>query len=292
MDIEARPGGVWCASFAAMASPCEVLFHGGTRSQALTLGALARDEALRIEKKFSRYREDSVLQQINRAGGRSIAVDQETARLIDFAAQAHVLSDGLFDITTGVLRQVWTFDGSARLPSPQAVAALLHLVGFDKLQWAAPELTMPTGMALDFGGIGKEYAVDSTLRLLLEHCDLPLLVNYGGDLRTNRCAGQQPWQVGIERPGTLQDAALVLPLASGALATSGDTRRFLFANGCRYSHILDPRTGWPVPCAPRSVTVAAATCMEAGMLASFSLLQGAGARDFLQAQEVDFWCLN
>jgi thiamine biosynthesis lipoprotein len=98
--------------------------------------------------------------------------------------------------------------------------------------------------------------------------------------------------VGIERPDSNDQAALVLELSSGALATSGDTQRFLVSKGIRYSHILDPRTGWPVPNAPRSVTVAAATCMEAGMLATFSLLQGAKAREFLTAQEARFWCLD
>jgi thiamine biosynthesis lipoprotein len=90
----------------------------------------------------------------------------------------------------------------------------------------------------------------------------------------------------------VDQAALVLELSSGALATSGDTQRFLFSHGIRYSHILNPHTGWPVPNAPRSVTVAAATCMEAGMLATFSLLQGANAREFLAAQGTKFWCLD
>jgi thiamine biosynthesis lipoprotein len=169
---------------------------------------------------------------------------------------------------------------------------LLPLLGFDKLQWHAPQLTMPEGMELDFGGIGKEYAVDSVMRLLASRFDLPMLVNFGGDLSANRSPDGKPWQVGIERPESVDQAALVLELSSGALATSGDTQRFLFSQGIRYSHILDPRTGWPLPKAPRSVTVAAATCMEAGMLATFSLLQGEKAREFLAAQDARFWCLD
>jgi thiamine biosynthesis lipoprotein len=259
---------------------------------ALKIGQLAQTEALRIESKFSRYRADSALSKINNAKGKAICVDPETAVLLDFAKQCFQLSGGLFDVTSGILRRVWKFDCSDKLPQAEAIAALLPSLGFDKLQWHAPNLTMPDGMELDFGGIGKEYAVDSVMSLLVSRFDLPMLVNFGGDLCANRAPDGKPWQVGIERPELGNQAALVLELSSGALATSGDTQRFLFSKGIRYSHILDPRTGWPVPNAPRSVTVAAATCMEAGMLATFSLLQGANAREFLAAQDVKFWCLD
>jgi len=275
-----------------MASPCEILLASSDSETALEVGKIAQTEALRIESKFSRYRDDSVLSKINHAHGQTITLDSETAVLIDFAKLCFQLSEGLFDVTSGILRKVWKFGQSDKLPNPQDVAALLPLLGFDKLTWHAPQLTLPEGMELDFGGIGKEYAVDSVMRLLSSRFDLPLLVNFGGDLSANRSPDGKPWQVGIERPESIDQAALVLELSSGALATSGDTRRFLTHQGVRYSHILDPRTGWPVPKAPRSVTVAAATCMEAGMLATFSLLQGEKARDFLAAQDAKFWCLD
>ena len=97
--------------------------------------------------------------------------------------------------------------------------------------------------------------------------------------------------MGIERPDTIDNAALILELSSGGIATSGDARRYLLRDGQRFSHILHPSTGWPVAHAPRSVTVAAGTCMEAGMLATFSLLQGAQAQAFLDEQAVRYWCL-
>lgn len=275
-----------------MASPCEVLAATRDIAAIQEIGRIAQEEALRIEAKFSRYRADSVLSRINAGEGQPVEVDAETALLIDFARQCYELSDGLFDITSGVLRRAWKFDGSDRLPDPAAVAALLPLVGFRHLCWEAPRLTLPAGMELDFGGIGKEYAVDRVLNLLAVNFDMPLLVNFGGDLCTNRAPQDQPWQVGIERPDTIETATLVLELSEGALATSGDARRFLWRDGRRYSHILNPLTGWPVADAPRSVTVAAGTCMEAGMLATFSLLQGAGAREFLDAQGVPYWCLQ
>ncbi|MFO1425528.1 MAG: FAD:protein FMN transferase [Steroidobacteraceae bacterium] len=275
-----------------MASPCELLFETQDRALAQQLGAAAAAEAWRIEAKFSRYRADSVITCINRSEGRPVTVDAETASLLDFSAHCYELSDGRFDITSGVLRRCWRFDGSDRLPDPAAVAALMPLIGFDKLEWCSPTLTLPAGMELDFGGIGKEYAVDRVLQSACSGFDGAVLVNFGGDLAANRAPAAGPWRVGIERPGTEREAALLLELERGALATSGDTHRFLLRDGVRYSHIMDVRTGWPVPGAPRSVTVAAGHCVEAGMLATFSMLQGAQAEDFLREQGVRHWILR
>ena len=170
--------------------------------------AIAADEALRIEGKFSRYRGDSVIARIHERRGAPIDVDEETAALIDFASQCHDLSDGLFDITSGVLRGAWRFDGSDRIPDPAAVDRLLPLVGFDKLEWLSPRLTLPAGMELDFGGIGKEYAVDRAFELLAARHAGPFLVNFGGDLRANRPPAHGSWQVGIERPDTDRESTL------------------------------------------------------------------------------------
>jgi thiamine biosynthesis lipoprotein len=146
-------------------------------------------------------------------------------------------------------------------------------------------------MELDLGGIGKEYAVDQAHDLLRARYDAPFLINFGGDLRASQPSPQGPWQVGVERPGSERDAALLLELGHGGLATSGDARRYLLKDGVRYGHILDPRSGWPVRGAPRSVTVAASSCTEAGLLATLALLQGAGARAFLEEQGVRYWLL-
>jgi thiamine biosynthesis lipoprotein len=259
---------------------------------ALAIGAIAAAEALRVEKKFSRYRSDSVTARIHELRGAPIDVDEETAALIDFASQCHDLSDGLFDITSGVLRRAWRFDGSDRIPEPKAVARLLPLVGFDKLHWLPPRLTLPAGMELDFGGIGKEYAVDRAFELLAARHAAPFLVNFGGDLRANRPPAHGSWQVGIERPDAERESTLLLNLERGALATSGDSRRFLLKDGIRYGHILDPRSGWPVPGAPRSVTVAAGSCTEAGLLSTLALLHGSRAQEFLEDQGVRYWILQ
>ncbi len=276
-----RAHGGWRGGFDAMASPCELLVDGVDEATARRLLQRAQAEALRIEQRFSRYRDDSVVARLHAGRNTWQWVDEETALLLDFAAQCHALSGGLFDITSGVLRQAWRFDGSERVPTAAAVTALLPRVGWHRLRWQRPRLWLPEGMELDFGGIGKEYAVDRTLARLRADTPAPMLVNFGGDLA---CSGPRAdgsaWQVGIEQPGTAA-AAAVLNLRTGALATSGDARRFVLHQGRRLGHVLDPRTGWPVEGAPRSVTVAAPSCVEAGMLSTMALLQGPGAAAWL-----------
>lgn len=272
--------------FSAMASPCEILLdHDDFTAAAAQLQAAAA-EAWRIERKFSRYRQDNVVHAINAAAGAPVTVDEETARLIDFAVTLHQLSDGRFDITSGVLRRAWKFDGSDRVPASEAIAALLPLVGWDKARWEKPVLTLPAGMEIDLGGIGKEYAVDRVFTLLAGLTEAALLVNFGGDLRARgpRRDGSA-WQVGIETPDRAHEATETLALVSGGLATSGDARRFLLKDGQRFGHILDPRTGWPIQGGPRSATILAGDCVQAGMYATLTLLAGAGAEDFLRAQE-------
>ena len=292
IEMERRDGGIVALCFCAMASHCELLLETSEAREASELGQIAAQEAWRIEAKYSRYRADSVLSAINRSEGQEVVVDPETAALIDYAAQCHALSDGRFDITSGVLRRCWKFDGSDRIPDPATVANLLPLIGFEKVRWEPPRITLPAGMEIDFGGFGKEYAVDRVLALITARFQGAALVNFGGDLVANRAPTAAPWQVGVERPDTDQQARLLLELTQGALATSGDSRRFLLLEGVRYGHILDVRTGWPVPDPPRSVTVAANTCVVAGMLATLAMLHGAAAEAFLDEQSVQYWCLR
>lgn len=292
LRLERREGGLHAACFAAMASPCEVLLGTDDAALAGRLGTLAAGEAQRIERKFSRYRGDSVVARLNASGGRPVRLDEETARLIDYARHCHQLSDGLFDITSGVLRRLWKFDGHDRLPAPEEVAALLPRVGFQRLAWQSPELTVPEGMEIDLGGIGKEYAVDRVYALLAAQFPGPLLVNFGGDLRASAAPPAGPWRIGVERPGSDRDARLLLELGAGALATSGTTHRCFLVDGVRYGHILDPRSGYPVKGAPLSVTVAAATCTEAGTFSTLAMLQGAEAEAFLEGEGLKYWCLR
>lgn len=275
--------------FFAMGSPCEARIESRDPAIAAAAGEAVRREAERIEAKFSRYRPESVLSRLNASAGKRQQVDPETAALLDYAAQCHRLSQGLFDITSGVLRRVWRFDGSDRVPDLAAVREVLPLVGWSKVEWRAPDLLLPAGMEIDFGGLAKEYAVDRAVMAVRGVTDLPVLVNFGGDLRVTGPRPGGPWRAAIESTGDETPEGM-LEFTSGAVTTSGDARRFLIRDGIRYSHILDPRTGWPVRDPPRSVTVFAPTCIEAGFLSTLAMLQGSKARDFLRAEGVRAWC--
>ena len=289
VDIESVPHG-FAGRFNAMGSPCELLCEAATAGDAESLASVVASEAWRVEDKLSRYLSGNIIDRINSADGKPVRVDDETAQLLDFAATLHVLSEGAFDITSGVLRRAWTFDGSDKVPAADAVTALLDLVGWGRAVWQSPRLTLPAGMEIDLGGLGKEYAVDRAVLELQSASEVPCLVNFGGDLAVTGAPQQRAaWTVGIESPDGGAGPNL-LELRQGALATSGDARRYLQKDGKRYSHVLDPRTGWPIEDAPSSITVAADTCTQAGMLSTLAMLKGSGAEGFLAGQSENFWC--
>lgn len=276
-----------------MASPCELLIETGDAALARRLLEHADAEAQRIDRKYSRYRDDSLIHTINTSDGKPVTVDAETARLLDYGEALWELSDGRFDLTSGVLRYAWTFDEGPVRADPAKIPALLDRIGWQRVTWRSPVLTLPAGMEIDFGGIGKEYAVDLAADFAASQTDCAVLVNFGGDLR---CTGRPPksgaWRVGIESVEAAGEAARLVELTSGALATSGDAKRHVEIDGKRYGHIFDARTGWPTPGTPRSITVAAATCSQAGSYSTLAMLQGEGAEAFLAAEGVRHWILR
>jgi len=278
--------------FLAMASPCIVIVDTPDSALGAQAGEIAKSEALRVEAKFSRYR-PSVVTSINEHAGRDVEVDAETADLIDYTVLCHQLSQGRFDITSGALRRAWKFDRTGALPSESQVLEALKCVGWGRVTWSRPVIRIAAGMEIDFGGVGKEYAVDRALTQIRQHTQVPVLVNLGGDLRVSgpRADGSA-WRVAIEDVDRHGVSAGLLELVSGALATSGDAHRHLVSGGVRYGHVLDPMTGWPIADAPRSVTVHADTCSEAGLLAKLAILRGAGAEEFLAAEKIRAWCVR
>ncbi len=279
--------------FSAMACPCEILLESQDEVLIKSLTTLAFHEAKRIEKKFSRYTNDNIIYQINNSNGIPIEVDDETALMFDFANQCYELSDGKFDITSGVLRKIWKFDGGDKIPSNSEVELIKPNIGWNKVTWKKPMITLPPNMEVDLGGIGKEYAVDASVKILQQHTEKSFLVNFGGDIACQKPkADNSPWLIGVDDPQHTGEKSIgQIALYHGGLATSGDARRYLLKDGKRYSHILDPHTGYPVPDAPSSVSVIANTCIEAGMLSTFAMLQGKSATEFLDAQDVKYWCI-
>ena len=258
-----------------MASRCEVRLFAPDEATARRWSDAAISEVRRIEAKYSRYRDDSVTSAINRAaGGAPVQLDDETAALLDFAAQLHARSAGGFDVTSGVLRRAWDFK-AARLPRNEDIEALLPLVGWERVERESASIRLPlSGMEIDFGGIGKEYAADRAAARMEELGARQGLVNLGGDVRI---IGPHPdgaaWTIGVQDPrGRAGTAIAALPVAAGAMATSGDYERYFERDGRRYCHLLDPRTGWPVA-HWRSMSVVAPLCVLAGACATIAMLK-------------------
>ena len=270
--------------FRAMGSPCEIKLYAEDPAEAAATAASAIAEIERIEAKYSRYRASSLLARINASAGNpeGIALDDETASLLDYAETGFQQSDGLFDITSGVLREVWNFR-SGSVPKPADVARVLPRVGWRKVRWERPRLVMPAGMELDFGGYGKEYAADRVAMLCRGRGVSGGLVDLGGDVSV---IGPHPsgagWVVGVREPLSGNEAVASLEVSCGGVATSGDYQRFIEVGGRRYAHILNPRTGWPVA-GLTSVTVVASHCLIAGTASTIAMLKGRDGPGWLDA---------
>ncbi len=246
------------------------------REEATRVARAAEDEARRIEWKYSRYREASVVSQINRDAGRTpVAVDEETDALVGETLALWRLTAGRFDPTVGALRRVWNF-AEGRVPRREEVASLLSLVDARALsQQDGTVFLRKPGMEIDLGGVGKEYAVDRVADLLRAEGVESAIVDFAGDVRlVGRRGDGQPWRVGVRHPRARARCAFVLRFDREAgVATSGDSERFFVSGGVRYHHLIDATTGWPAR-GVASATVVAPTAFRAGCLSTASFLLG------------------
>jgi thiamine biosynthesis lipoprotein len=266
-----------------MASPCCFHLPAGTSTDVITA---MEAEVRRIEAKYSRYRDDSVLSLINENAGQTVALDNETLWLINYACACFEQSEGLFDISSGVLRQAWDFRAGV-LPSESVLAQLLARVGFDRIELSGGHLTMLPDMELDLGGIGKEYAVDAAATIARQAGIKCGVVDLGGDLCVlGPHEDGSPWQLGVRNPRDTESAIASLPVYQGGMASSGDYERFFEIDGKRYCHLLNARTGFPVEYWA-SVTVIAPSCLLAGTLSSIAMLKQESGEDWLRSQEVN-----
>lgn len=260
-----------------MGSPCELQLFTADAELARRAQVEVTRDLERLEQRYSRYRDTSLLSQINRVAesGGTIEVDDETAGLLNYAATCFAASEGLFDITSGILRKVWKFSSGA-LPDRESVAALLPRVGWNKVRWNPPHLCFPVaGVELDFGGIVKEYAADRTAALCRDLGVRSGLVNLGGDIAiVGPRPDGEPWRIGLQQPGKAGETWTTVEMHTGAIASSGDYERCVVVDGKRYGHILNPKTGWPVS-GLTAVTVAGDLCVVAGSAATIALLKEA-----------------
>lgn len=246
-------------------------------------------EALRIERKYSRYRDDSVTAEINRSAGKyAVRVDNETLALLEFADNCYRESEGVFDLTSGVLRHVWDF-AQARVPTEDEIARTLAKIGWSKIAREGESVFLTeSDMEVDFGGIGKEYAADRLASILTNNGIKSGVVNLGGDVRVLGPRGPRPWRIGIAHPRRAGDVIAVVEAQSVAIATSGDYERFFERGGERYCHIFNARTGWP-NVHFQSVTIIADSTLAAGAIATMCmLLEAEQARKFLEGYGVSY----
>ena len=273
--------------FRAMASDNELQLDVADPARARRAADAAIADVLRIEAKYSRYRDDSVVARINRAAGAgAVGIDAETAALVAYADRCFRQSGGLFDLTSGVLRRAWDFRRTPpRLPEARDLAAATALVGWGGVEWSEQSIRLPrAGMEIDLGGIGKEYAADRAATICVEQGVAHGLVNLGGDVRAiGTQADGTPWRVGVRHPRAEGKAIAYVDLADGAVATSGDYERYFELDGRRYCHILNPRTGMPVA-HWQSVSVVAPLAVVAGSCATIAMLMEAEGEAFLAAQ--------
>jgi thiamine biosynthesis lipoprotein len=270
--------------FLAMGTACTLHLYATEYAGVEKTARSAISEVRRIERRYSRYRSGSVLAEINRVAQRagSIALDEETGGLLDYAYACYTRSAGLFDISSGILRKAWDFSAN-NLPKQETIDELLPKVGLDKISWESPRLTFRVaGMELDFGGIAKEYAADRAAEACFSLGIRHGLIDLGGDIKViGPHPDLAPWSIGIKHPRHPESLMATVEIQQGALASSGDYERCIEVDGKRYSHIINPLTGWPVR-GLSSVSVAAEQCMVAGSISTMAMLKGMDGIEWLR----------
>ncbi len=204
-----------------------------------------------LENQLSTYKSDSEISRLAAVAGRSpMAVSEDTYRVLELSKQYGELSGGALDITVAPLVQLWGFGGRPphHPPDPEVIGERLGLVDFRRIELQKGTAFLPVGMSVDLGGIGKGFAVDKAIEASRRSAARALMVDLGGNIRVlGQAEPEVPWMIGIRNPFERDRVVGKIRLADGtAVATSGNYERFVEMEGRRYSHIIDPRTGYPV----------------------------------------------
>lgn len=238
-----------------------------------------KEEIERIENLISEWRPHTQISQVNRnAGIRPVQVDPEVFELTRRAIQYAQRTAGAFDISIAALNEIWVFDGSMeRLPSHEAIRRSVQHVGYQKIILDSVNSTIfleQAGMRIGFGSIGKGYAADKGRDLLQSLGVKGGIVNASGDLSTwGTQPDGQPWKIGVRNPFKRYKMIKVLKLRNGAVATSGSNEKFAEIGNKRYSHIINPKTGWPST-GLTSVTVSGPSAEFANFLSTSIMVLG------------------
>lgn len=263
----------------ALGTSCELQFVCEDEALARQFVGESEDWVADFETRYSRFRPDSLVSRINAAAGRDwVEVDEEMEGFLDFCGSLPFLTRGTLDVTALPVMRIWDYQAPVpRVPADDEIAAALRLVGWAKVQREPGRVRLPEpGMAIDFGGWGKEYAVDAVAALARSLGITRALVDFGHDLHAVGAAPGKPgWHIGLENPadpgGPCRGS---LAAADVGIASSGDYLRAFTVGGRRYGHIVDPRSGRPVANGCRQVTVVAPTCLQAGVLSTAIFILG------------------
>jgi thiamine biosynthesis lipoprotein len=261
----------------------KVALPEGRVAWGVTADEIARIVAA-VDGRMSTYKADSELSRLNRAPTLGpVPLSSSLHAVLQAAMGVYVASGGVFDVTVGPLVNLWGFGPTGRRRSPpnaKAVAAALAHTGARHLGLGTSQPSLKRGipgLAIDLSGIAAGYAVDRVAAFLEDQGATDYLVDLGGEMKARgHNAKGLPWRVGIERADAAgHGVEFVVGLTGGVgLATSGDYRNFFVAAGKRYSHIIDPRTGYPVDHGAAAVTVIAPTAMAADAWATALLVLG------------------
>jgi FAD:protein FMN transferase len=294
--LDCRADG-WCrASFRAMGTDCQIMYREESQGRAKAFRDTAVGWVMDFERKYSRFREDSMISEINLCAGISwVETDEELDGILSLCDWFHWDTGGVFDPTSLPLARLWDYHAeNPRVPDAGEVAQAKRLVDWSRVQRRKGAIFLPErGMALDLGGIGKEYAVDRVFEMALAAGIKDVMVDFGRDVRVGgQAPGKGGWRVGLEHPHDPGSCWTRLLLTNRAVTTSGDYLRGFTADGRYYGHILDPRTGCPVENGCRAASVIAPTCTEAGVLSTAMLVLGhEGAMKLLARHSMAAACL-
>lgn len=274
-------GTLQTVAWRALGTECRLQFVAPDKASADTFATAAQQWVARFELRYSRFLPSSELSRINAAAGRTwIEIDEEMSQMLDLSGSLHFMTQGVLDVTSLPLLRLWDFRAPApRIPADAAIAEARKLVGWGKVQRAPGKVFLPTpGMALDFGGWGKEFAVDAVAQIAAAHGITAVLADFGHDLRAlGLPPGKPAWHIGLEDPKAPGNCWGSVAVTDRGVASSGDYVRSFVHEGRRYGHIVDPRTGWPVSNGCLQVTVIAPTCLQAGVLSTAAFVLGAEA---------------
>ncbi len=236
----------------------------------------AEREIYRLEKLLSATDEHSDIYAVNKSGGRAVSVDEDTAEAVSFALEMAGRTGGALEPTLYPIVKAWGFTtGQYRIPSDDELAGLLGLVDYKKVFVQGNTISLPEGMELDLGAVGKGFAGDKVISLLKEKGICSALINLGGNVQA---LGTKPdgsnWRVGIKSPDSSEYLGIV-DIADCAVVTSGAYERFFIgADGRKYGHIINPATGKPVDNGVLSVTIIAPQGKTADALSTAMFVPG------------------